>query len=156
MRPGSNRLRVAAFGAAVTVFLIAAVAGAARGDLDPSFGSGGKVTTDFGGYDVASAVAIQADGKVVAAGFTDANVGGGVFDFALARYNTDGSLDPSFGSGGKLTTDFGSFNDGAEAIAIQSDGKIVAAGSTKVGDVLGRDYDFALARYRARPSVAGR
>src|SRR5262245_49687801 len=71
------------------------------GALDPTFGSGGKVTTDFGGVlDQAASVVIQPDGKVVAAGV------GGFVDFALARYNANGTLDPTFGSGGKVTTDF--------------------------------------------------
>jgi len=73
---------------------------ATPGDLDPTFGTGGKVTTDFGGgTDQAFAVALQPDGKIVAAG--QANN-----DFALARYNPDGSLDNSFGTAGMVTTDF--------------------------------------------------
>src|SRR6266536_3291285 len=102
-------------------FIAAALPGAAvagPGALDPSFGTGGQVTTDFGGFDSAQAVAVQSDGKIVAAGST----GGG--DFALARYNGDGSLDSTFGSGGKVTTDVGGF-DAALGVA-QSDGKIVA------------------------------
>src|SRR2546429_5432789 len=69
---------------------------AAPGDLDPSFGVGGKVITDFG---YATAVAIQADGKIVAAGIFDQSpfsVGIG-----LVRYNTDGSLDTGYGTGGR-------------------------------------------------------
>ena len=100
-----------------------------NGTLDPTFGSGGRITTDFGGSDVAEALALQADGKIVAAGFNDAA-------FALARYIANGSLDPTFGTGGKVTTHFDrSFF--ASAVAIQPDGKIVASG--------GRP--FALARY---------
>ncbi len=111
-----------------------------NGTLDASFGDGGKVTTGFGGwYDYASAVAIQNDGKIVAAGH--AEVGG----FALARYNSDGTLDTSFGNGGKVTTDFGSMSDEAYAVAIQSDGKIVAAGYAQIAG----QWDFALARYNS-------
>ena len=110
----------------------------ANGNLDTSFGSGGKVTTDFGGdNDGASALAIQTDGKIVAAG--TASVGVGV-NFALARYDPNGSLDTDFGSGGKVTTDFGP-NTQAFGVAIQTDGKIVAAGAS--------DFGFALARYEA-------
>src|SRR5262245_31560230 len=114
----------------------------AQGALDPSF-SGGKVTTTFGGeFDQASALAIQPDGKIVAAGFSTAN---GSSDFALARYNTNGSLDPSFGSGGKVLTDFSSQSeDAAFALAIQPDGKILVAGYS---DANGSDRDFALVRY---------
>jgi uncharacterized delta-60 repeat protein/uncharacterized repeat protein (TIGR01451 family) len=110
------------------------------GSLDASFGSGGQVTTDFGGFDVARSVALQADGKIVAAGGTFNGFVGPSADFALARYNPDGSLDASFGSGGKVTTDFGGF-DVARSVALQADGKIVAAGTGGAGS------DFALARY---------
>ena len=111
------------------------------GNLDTSFGSGGKVTTIFfGPSDLADAIAIQADGKIVAAGY----VFNSTSDFALARLNNDGSLDTSFGTGGKVITDFFREGDGVQAIAIQADGKIVAAGFTSVNT----GHDFALARYR--------
>src|SRR5437870_162122 len=78
---------------------------AAPGDLDPSFGSGGKVTTSLGSSaDVAQALVVQRDGKLVAAGST---VSDNNRDFALVRYDNDGNLDSSFGSGGKVTTPFG-------------------------------------------------
>jgi uncharacterized delta-60 repeat protein len=110
---------------------------AAPGDLDTSFGGDGKVTTNFtSGFDAASALAIQADGRLVAAGTS------GGRKFALARYNSDGTLDTSFGGDGKVTTDFTSSFDGASALAIQADGRLVAAGSAG-----GRR--FALARYNS-------
>ncbi len=114
-----------------------AVALAAPGDLDPSFGTGGTVITSFGGTDVASAVVIQPDGKLVVAGRT--NIAGNTV-FALARYNPNGSLDPAFGTGGLVTTDFGS-TDQAFAVALQADGKIVTAGR--------RGSDVIVARYNA-------
>jgi uncharacterized delta-60 repeat protein len=105
------------------------------GDLDTSFGGDGKVSTNFtSGFDGASALAIQADGRIVAAGTS------GGRKFALARYNTDGTLDTSFGGDGKVTTNFTSGFDGASALAIQADGRLVAAGTAA-----GRK--FALARY---------
>ena len=125
------------------------IRGRRPGNLDPTFGSAGKVTTDFaGGSDLAFGVALQPDGKIVAAG--TATRGATIFsDFALARYNPDGSLDATFGSGGKVTTDFTGNFDQANAVALQPNGKIVAAGST--GD--GTSHDFALARYNPDGSL---
>ena len=80
------------------------------GSLDPSFGTDGKVTSDFFEREFASAVAIQGDGKIVAVGSADAT-GSFVFDFRLLRYNSDGTLDTSFGDGGAVTTDFSGLGD---------------------------------------------
>ena len=115
-------------------------------DLDVTFGTAGKVTTGFSGSSEtgAGAVALQSDGKIVVAGFTQKASSDS--DFALARYNTDGSLDTTFGSGGKVTTDFSGASDGADAVALQSDGKIVAAGGTS-------SSDFALVRYNRDGSL---
>jgi len=117
------------------------------GTLDASFGTGGKVSTDFAGAgDGASSIAVQPDGKLVAAGGATIN---GQVDFALARYNADGTIDASFGTGGRVTTDFGGIYEGASSVAIQSDGKIVVAGGS-VSDF----YDnFALARYNTDGSI---
>jgi len=113
---------------------------AAPGDPDTSFSYDGRVTTDFGGGapDIGYAVAIQADGKIVVAGYSEVDV---TRDFALARYNPDGSLDTSFSYNGIVTTDFGGLDYG-NAVALQTDGKIVVAGRSG-------GYDFALARYYA-------
>ena len=117
-----------------------------NGSLDSSFGIGGTVITDFSGnVDRAVAVALQSDGKIVVAGstfFSFVTAG----DFGLARYDLNGQLDPSFGTGGKIITDFLGVSDGAEAVAIQSDGKIVAGGFAFL-PISGGDADFALARY---------
>src|ERR1700680_4383661 len=79
---------------------------ATPGQLDPSFGSGGIVATAIGTVDDdVYAVVIQPDGKLVAAGLS---FNGTIDVFALTRYNTDGSLDSSFGTGGKVTTAIGS------------------------------------------------
>ena len=82
---------------------------AAAGDLDPSFGSNGIVVTEFGGLDTARDAVLQPDGKIVTVGsiITIYGAGSSNSDFALARYNSDGSLDTSFGVGGKMTTDWG-------------------------------------------------
>ena len=110
----------------------------ADGQLDPAFGTGGKLVSDLSGHDdAARAVAIQPDGKIIAAGV--AQPGPGNSDFAIARYNADGTLDTTFGGDGIVTTDMGTFGDDITDIALQPDGKIVAVGVT--------DQDAVLARY---------
>jgi uncharacterized delta-60 repeat protein len=117
------------------------------GSRDASgFGTNGVVTTDFAGNaDFARAVALQADGRIVIAGYSDLGSASTRTDFALARYNSDGTPDSSFGAGGKVTTDFGGGDDYAEALALQPDGKLVVAGHLFVNGTA----DFALARYNA-------
>ena len=119
----------------------------AAGSLDTSFGTGGKVTTAIGSTDdEVLALVLQPDGKLVAAGFT---ASAGNTAFALVRYNADGSLDTSFGTGGKVTTSIGSVDDKAIALVLQPDGKLVAAGYSKGGS----NIAFALARYNADGSL---
>ncbi len=110
------------------------------GSLDTSLDTDGKVTTPFLGEDNASELLLRPDGRMIAAGTTET---GTVSDFALAGYNTDGSLDASFGVGGKVITDYGGQSAGANSVAIQSDGKIVVAGSAGNGS----NSDFAVTRY---------
>jgi uncharacterized delta-60 repeat protein len=104
--------------------------------LDATFHFDGRVNTDVGGDGFARAVALQADGKIVAAGDI-VNVASGHVDFALARYLPDGNLDTTFSGDGRVTTDFGSASQ-ALAVTVQPDGKIVAGGASN---------GFALARY---------
>src|SRR5262249_55664358 len=111
----------------------------ADGSLDSSFGSNGAVRTDFGGIDEIWGIALQADGNIVAAGRTSTNI-------ALARYNPDGSLDSSFGSGGRVVTNLspagippGQVNDVARGVAVDSSGRVVVAG--------GAGNDFGVLRY---------
>ena len=119
-----------------------------NGSLDPSFGGTGKVTTAvLSSNDYAHSVAIQPDGKIVAAG---QSWNGSNTDFALVRYNPNGSLDPSFGGTGKVTTAVLSSDDGANSVAIQPNGKIVAAGDSRYN---GEGYVFALVRYNADGSL---
>ena len=121
------------------------------GSLDATFGTGGKVSTDFGAnLEPGNGVTIQADGKIIVAGFTV--VGSSNADFALARYNSDGSLDISFGTGGKVTTGFGSNSEVAISVVTQPDGKIVVTGSTASG-VAGTGADFATVRYNSDGSL---
>ena len=144
-RPG--RVGVAAAAGLALVLAVPGIALAAPGDLDPGFGTGGTVLTDFsGGSDEARGVAVQSDGKIVAVGYA-----GNFDDFGLARYNTDGSLDSSFGTGGKVTTDFNGGSDEAQAVAVQSDGRIVVAGRSEVPE--GGFNWFSLARYNSNGSL---
>lgn len=115
------------------------------GKLDPAFGTGGQVSTDLGTRaDHANAVALQPDGKIVVAGSTlDADPAQGE-NFAVVRYNPNGTLDSSFGRDGKVSTDFGGKNDDDEAVAIEPNGDVVVAG-TSHGAANGDN--IALARY---------
>ena len=102
------------------------------GSLDTTFQSTGKVSTDLGGLDdEAQSVALQADGKIVVAGYTD--VISSHDQFALVRYNTDGSLDTTFNTTGKLIPSFGTSYERAAAVAVQKDGRIIVVGSVTVG-----------------------
>ena len=115
------------------------------GDLDITFGVGGKVLTDMtGDNDEGKDVALQPDGKIVVAGVSPI-VGAGLVQFAVARYLPDGSLDPGFGDGGVVLTSFGDINALAETVALQPDGGIIAAGYT-IDNNTGTG-GFALARY---------
>jgi uncharacterized delta-60 repeat protein len=106
------------------------------GSLDPSLGTNGTTATAPATRVWAFALALQPDGKIVLAGRANDYSAA----FALARYRADGTLDPSFGSGGQATLALGEYT-GAYGLAIQPDGKIVVAGSTT-----GTRYDLALAR----------
>ena len=119
-----------------------------NGSLDITFDGDGKLTTAFGGWaDIANSLVLMPDGKIVAAGYGNSS---GSWDFTLARYNTDGSLDVTFDGDGKLTTSVG-LSDAINAMAVQPDGKIVVAGSSFNYDV--RRDKFALARYNTDGSL---
>src|SRR5215203_3329841 len=119
------------------------------GNLDPTFGTGGIVRTDFAGnIDQANAVAVQPNGQIVAAGSSFSN-SKTVEDLIVARYNANGSLDKRFGKNGKITTDFFRNVDSISAIAIQPDGGIVVAGFAQLSGSGGTPRVFALARYRS-------
>jgi uncharacterized delta-60 repeat protein len=121
------------------------------GSLDTAFGDGGKVVTDFNGSGVEGGeLVLQPDGKILLAG-SSRRFNNLDFDFALARYNSDGSLDAVFRNGGKVTTDFGLSNDHGRSITLQPDGKILVAGGTD-GEGQGFLY-FALARYNSDGSL---
>src|SRR5262249_46398672 len=114
----------------------------ASGSLDGSFGVGGRTISLVSGPVDAFAfdLLVQPDGKAVAVGYAGA-------DLALARYNPDGSRDPTFGNAGRVTTDFGFTFDTAMTAVLQGDGKMVVAGSAIGFRRTFSDGPFAVARY---------
>jgi uncharacterized delta-60 repeat protein len=118
------------------------------GTLDSNFGTGGRVVTHLVGNSATNALLLQPNGKLIAAGSMTSSNG----DFALVRYNSDGSVDGSFGSGGAVATDFQGAGEQAHALARQPDGKIVAAGFTELSTPFAT-RDFALARYNGDGSL---
>ncbi len=107
------------------------------GGLDTTFGSGGKKTINFGGTDAARVVLVQPNGRIVVAGG-----GAAASSFCVARLRTNGTLDTTFGSGGKRVIDFGGDVESVYGAALQSDGKIVLAG----------DSDLRVAVARLKPN----
>ena len=122
-----------------------------NGRLDPTFGNGGKVTTHIAGdFGHGLAVAIDPAGRIIVAGYACGSIYGGSTCFALARYEPNGSLDSTFGSGGTVTTAIG-FEARAAAVAVDSQGRIIAAGSS--GETATPPSSFALARYDPNGSL---
>jgi uncharacterized delta-60 repeat protein len=119
------------------------------GSLDTTFSGDGKLVTSIStGDDGGQSVTVQPDGKILVAGssgnFTNS-------DFALARYNKDGTLDKTFSGDGRLTTSIGPNFDYGSSIALQSDGKILVAGLSQKGPNQGTN--FALARYNSNGTL---
>lgn len=121
---------------------------AASGDLDPTLGIQGEVVTDFfGSFDTLHDLALQQGGKIVATGGAASNIFGSIL--AIARYNSDGSLDTTFGSGGRASTDFSGNVAQDNAAVLQPDCKVVLGGVVVNNQI----FDFALARFNdAGPS----
>ncbi|QDU28395.1 Bifunctional hemolysin/adenylate cyclase precursor [Anatilimnocola aggregata] len=115
------------------------------GSYDLSFGDEGSTRIDFGGIDTGSDLAIQADGKVLIAGYS-ITAGPSSNDFAVARLNSDGTIDSQFGTNGFKLDDFNSPIDNAHSIALDPMGGFVVAGTTfsQFGNFT---FDFAIARY---------
>jgi uncharacterized delta-60 repeat protein len=119
-----------------------------NGLIDSSFGIGGKLTTDFGlTNDEAYSIVIQPDEKIVVSGYSPNDFSG--LDFAVVRYNGDGSLDTGFSGDGKLTTKIGSGDDRAYSLVLQPDGKPVVAGISWNG----ANNGFTAARYKMDGSL---
>ena len=125
------------------------------GLLDTTFDGDGKLTTPVGsGEDSGRSMAIQTDGKIVVAGESDYEggfYGGGRSDFAVVRYNTDGTLDNTFGTGGQVTTPVRSGNNFVKSMAIQTDGKIVVAGTSIIPGT--GVSEFAVVRYNTNGTL---
>ncbi|MCW2973815.1 MAG: hypothetical protein JWN72_2088 [Thermoleophilia bacterium] len=115
------------------------------GSLDTTFDGDGKVTTNFPYGSSIWSLMVQPDGKILAGGIGDV---GAWNDFAVVRYNTNGSLDTTFDGDGIATTPFGSASDDAYALALQPDGRIVLAGFTQ-----GATDDVAVARFTANGAL---
>jgi uncharacterized delta-60 repeat protein len=117
----------------------------ADGTSDTAFGNAGTATFDIaGGNDFARALAVQADGKLLVAGTSD--TGNGDFDVSVIRLHADGSLDTTFGDGGKATFDFEGGRDAAQTINAQENGTILITGSG-----YNRDGNEDLAALRLNP-----
>jgi|GEM_PF-2912971 len=119
------------------------------GLLDTTFDGDGKAITYFANSAHGSEIAIQPDGRIVVIGYS--YIGPSNYDFALARYNSNGSLDTTFDADGKVNMDFGG-DDTTSGVAIQPDGKIVVVGTRNNGNA-GVDNDFVLARYNSDGSL---
>jgi uncharacterized delta-60 repeat protein len=128
-----------------------------NGTPDATFGGGSPVITNFGSSTGASAdaVAVQQDGRIVVAGqeLTLGTTSPPVFEFGLIRYDPNGNIDTTFGNSGQVVNNFGRTQSSANALAIQADGKLVAAGFAR-NDPGASDQVFAVARYLADPPIA--
>ncbi|HEY4850884.1 MAG TPA: hypothetical protein VII22_08810, partial [Streptosporangiaceae bacterium] len=131
------------------------------GALDQAFGTGGRAATGFVGTgDSGTAAAVQPDGKIIWVG-SQSNPNfppGGTFEFAVARFNPNGSLDTSFGTGGRASTEFFApplpgAQEFAAAVLVQPDGKILVSGSARQGQNRFAPIQGALARYNANGSL---
>ena len=120
---------------------VAAVTGPGERGPDPSF-NGGKIRTDFTtepnkpSADIASDAALQDDGKIVVVGTSTLSIGGyldqSTSNFAVTRYNPDGTLDKGFGAEGRVVTDLFERGDDARAVVVQPSGRIVVGGSSLI------------------------
>src|SRR5262249_40700815 len=127
-----------------------------NGTLDTTFNKTGYTTVDFnGGTDFGNGVALQKDGKILIGG--EAGKAGGSSDFAAARLNADGTLDTTFGTNGKATVALGlvpNSHDYASGVALQSDGRIILAGTVDAPGAA--NQDFAAVRLTGDATTGGK
>ena len=123
------------------IFSIASTVNAV-GVFDRNFGTNGRISTNVGNPAQANAVVIQPDGKILALGIVG---NGGSQDTVLVRYNSNGSLDPSFGNGGIVVAALSPFSESANDLALQSDGKIIVVGN--IYSPVAQSIDFSVARF---------
>ncbi|MBF4517862.1 T9SS type A sorting domain-containing protein [Flavobacterium sp. ANB] len=143
------------FGTLVLSLLFSNTAFSQAGTLDTTFGSGGKVTTFTGipgapGNNLVNDSVLQSDGKIILAGNSNSYADGSAF--LLARYLPNGALDTTFGTGGYVTTLVGNHCTG-QSVSLQTDGKIVVAGSTYIPSQLGVRSDIMIVRYNENGSL---
>jgi uncharacterized delta-60 repeat protein len=147
IQPNGQILAAGSGGTSTTGYDFALARYNANGSLDTSFGGNGTGfrLTDFGhGGDQAFGMSVLSTGQILLVGRAESS--SNALDFALARYNADGTLDTTFGTGGKVTTDFAGSSDYGETVAVQSDGDVIVAGASSTVGSNGAT-DFALARY---------
>ena len=130
----------------VTLLFLVHVSFSQSSFLDPTFGNNGTAITNFGSKSFLYSMTIASDGKIVAAGTVNNT------DFAVARYNANGTADNSFGTNGKVITDLGNFED-AKSVVIQTDGKVVVAGNTQTGNYPNIQSKIAVVRYNTDGSL---
>ncbi|MBI5936102.1 MAG: hypothetical protein HY867_20550 [Chloroflexi bacterium] len=148
MKPFKYPFRASLSLAIILALLTVTIALAASGDLDLTFSGDGKIIQSFGGVaHTGLDVAVQSDGKVVAVGEKFTSIGR---DFAIARYNTDGSLDTTFSGDGRQVVNVGVL-DQPFGVAIQTDGRIVVGGETCDINIL--SCDVALIRLNSDGSL---
>lgn len=150
-RPAPQRVQAASVALLAMGGLLCNAAIAADGDLDPTFGTGGFAVTGItgAGFELPAKPVVLANGKILVCSNV-ASGGPSGTDFFVARFNANGTLDASFDFDGKVTIDFDSRSDGCNALAVQSDGKILAVGSSVDSTP---QSDFAVARLNADGSL---
>jgi uncharacterized delta-60 repeat protein len=148
VQPDNKIIQIAGIRDASNISEFAVIRYKSTGSLDSTFGTNGRARASVGSNEsYPQAGAIQVDGKIVVTGQT---LTGNNWDFALVRYNSDGSLDNSFGTNGKVITPIGLYSDNPSGLAIQSDGKIIVVGYSQDNNYIPA---FAVMRYKSNGSI---